>query len=285
MLAAATGSTLVGGVPMLAVGLYRDGMDPQSLLFWRYWIALAVLWPLAVATSPSLGEDWRRAGRFLFLNGLTLGVIQTFTYFRAVETIPSSIVVTIFFTYPIMTLALEALVARRKPGLGAVLAVGLVFAGALLAGWPKLSLSASEPVGLVCALLTPIGFAVYILVAYRFTRRVSPFAGAASIYSGLGLGYAIVVALTGLDLPTGWPAIASLLAIGVLGGVVQISAFAYALPRLSASGYSIIVSMELITVVLLGVLVLGEELSVLQAVGVALVAGGVVTDRLMRARG
>lgn len=283
--AAATGSTLVGGVPMLAVGLYRDGMDAQSLLFWRYWIALAVLWPLAFWTSPSLGEDWRRAGRYLFLNGVTLGVLQTFTYFRAVETMPSSIVVTIFFTYPIMTLALEALLTRSRPGLGSILAVGLVFAGALLAGWPKLSFEASEPVGLICAILTPIGFSAYILVAYRFTRQVSPLAGAAAIYSGLGVGYALVVALTGLELPRGWQGIGSLLLIGIVGGVLQISAFAYALPRLSASGYSIIVSMELITVVVLGVLVLGETLTPVQAAGVVLVAVGIVTDRIMRARG
>jgi drug/metabolite transporter (DMT)-like permease len=282
VLAAATGSTLVGGVPMLAVGLYRDGMDAQSLLFWRYWIALSVLWPLAVWTSPSLGEDWRRAGRFLFLNGITLGVLQTYTYFRAVETIPSSIVVTIFFTYPIMTLAIEAVILRRRPGIGSVAAVGLVFAGALMAGWPNLSFEASEPIGLLCATATPIGFAVYILVAWRCTRDVSPFAAAAAIYSGLGCGYAVVVAMTGLALPTGWHGVGALLLIGIVGGVVQISAFAYALPRLSASGYSIIVSLELITVVVLGVLVLGETLTPVQGAGVVLVAIGIVTDRLLR---
>lgn len=284
MLAAATGSTLVGGVPMLAVSLYREGMDPQSLLFWRYWIALAVLWPLAAWTSPSLGEDWRKAGRFLFLNGVTLGVLQTWTYFRAVATMPSSIVVTIFFTYPIITLAIEAALSGKRPAGGSIAAVALVFAGAVLAGWPKLSFAASEPVGLLCAIATPIGFAAYILIAWRFTRHVSPFAGAAAIYSGLACGYAAVVALTGLDLPQSWQGMVSLLLIGIVGGVVPISAFAYALPRLSASGYSIIVSLELVTVVVLGVLVLGEPLSGLQAAGVLLVAVGIVTDRIVRAR-
>ena len=76
----------------------------------------------------------------------------------------------------------------------------------------------------------------------------------------------------------------SALAIGIVGGVIQISSFAYALPRLSAGGYSIIVSMELVTVVLLGVTVLGETLSVPQAIGIALVAIGIVTDRLARSR-
>jgi drug/metabolite transporter (DMT)-like permease len=282
VLAAATGSTLVGTVPMLAIGLYQDGMSVPSLLFWRYIIALAFLWPLAAMTSPSLGEDWRKAGRALFLNGMTLGVAQTFTYFRGVETLPSSIVVTIFFTYPMITLAVDLLIFKRRPGIGSVLAVAMIFLGALLAGWPNLSLEKSEPIGLACAIATPILFSAYIAIAYRYTRHASPFASAASIYSGLFAGYVVAVAFTGLSLPTGWPAIGSLLLIGIVGGVIQISAFSYALPRLSASGYSIIVSLELVTVVVLGVLILGEQLSAVQMAGVALVATGVITDRIMR---
>ena len=121
-------------------------------------------------------------------------------------------------------------------------------------------------------------------MAYRFTRQGSPFAGAAAIYLGLGTGYAIVTLFTGMHLPshtTGWLALA---AIAFVGGVIQISSFAYALPRLSASGYSIIVSLELVSVVLLGVTVLGEKLSPIQIVGIVLVVAGIVTDRLLRAR-
>lgn len=282
VLAAATGSTLVGTVPMLALGLYQDGMSVTSLLFWRYLIALVFLWPLAAMTSPSLGEDWRKAGRALYINGVTLGVAQTFTYFRGIETLPSSIVVTIFFTYPMITLALDLIVFKQRPGIGSLIAVAMIFTGAMLAGWPNLSLERSEPIGLACAIATPLLFSAYIAIAYRYTRQASPFASAASIYSGLFTGYLVATAFTGLSLPTGWPGIWSLLLIGIVGGVVQISAFSYALPRLSASGYSIIVSLELVTVVTLGVLVLGEPLSAIQLVGVGLVATGVITDRLMR---
>jgi drug/metabolite transporter (DMT)-like permease len=282
VLAAATGSTLVGTVPMLALGLYQEGMSVTSLLFWRYLIALVFLWPLAAMTSPSLGEDWRKAGMALFINGVTLGVAQTFTYFRGIETLPSSIVVTIFFTYPMITLALDLIVFKRRPGIGSLIAVAMIFTGAMLAGWPNLSLEKSEPIGLACAIATPLLFSAYIAIAYRYTRHASPFASAASIYSGLFTGYLVAVAFGGLSFPSGWSGIGSLLLIGIVGGVVQISAFSFALPRLSASGYSIIVSLELVTVVSLGVLVLGEPLSAVQLLGVALVAAGVITDRLMR---
>lgn len=282
--AAMIGSTLVGSVPMFATGLYQGGMGAASMLFWRYWIAMALLVPLAIWTSPSVRDDWRRAGRALFLNAITLGAVQTFTYFKALETLPSSIVVTIFFTYPILTLALDHFVFRLPVGIGSLLAVGLVFFGALLTGWPSLSLAATDPVGIACAIATPIVFAAYMAVSYRFTRQTSPFMGAACIYGGLACTYAAVALAIGLKMPASTQGWLAMLWIGTFGGLVQISAFAYALPRLSSSGYSIVVSMELVTVVILGVLVLDEHLSLIQFAGVLLVVLGIIADRILRAR-
>lgn len=284
VVAALIGSTLVGSVPMFATGLYKEGMGAASLLFWRYWIAMLLLAPLALWTSPSVREDWKRAGRALFLNAITLGAIQTFTYFRAVETLPSSIVVTIFFTYPILTLAFDRFIFRLPIAIGSLFAVGLVFVGALLTGWPSLSFTSGDPVGIACAVATPIVFSAYMAVSYRFTRQTSSFMGAASIYGGLACAYTMVALFIGLKSPQSLNGWLSMFWIGTFGGLVQISAFAYALPRLSSSGYSILVSMELVTVVMLGVLVLGEHLSIIQMAGVALVVVGIITDRILRSR-
>jgi drug/metabolite transporter (DMT)-like permease len=85
-------------------------------------------------------------------------------------------------------------------------------------------------------------------------------------------------------LPTSLGQWQSLVTIALVGGVIQIASLAYALPRLSAGRYSIVVSLELVTVVTLGVLVLGERLTPVQFAGVGLVAAGIVADRLIRAR-
>lgn len=75
----------------------------------------------------------------------------------------------------------------------------------------------------------------------------------------------------------------SIIVIALVGGVISVASFAYALPRLSAGRYSIIVSLELVTVVLIGVAVIGERLAPVQFVGVGLVCVGIVADRLIRA--
>lgn len=284
VLAAALGSSLVGTVPYFALGLYKGGMDVASVLLFRYWLALVVLIPLAWATSPSLRDDWRLAGRGLWLNGLILGVAQTYTYFRAVQSIPSSIVITVFFAYPMVTLVLDRLLFGRPIHPASVFAVLVIALGAFLTGWPNLKEVTGDVVGVICVIATPLIYSIYIAIAYRFTRQASPFAGAASIYLGLGCGYLLITAVFGLKLPTMPGDWVSLFIIAIVGGVIQISSFAYALPRLSASGYSIIVSLELVTVVLIGVLALGEQLSAAQLAGIAMVAVGIVADRLLRAR-
>jgi drug/metabolite transporter (DMT)-like permease len=281
--AAALGAALVGTVPYFAIGLYKSGMDVASLLVLRYWLALAVLVPIAWWASADLRTEWAMGGRILFLNGLTLGMAQTFTYFRAVQTLPSSVVVTVFFAYPIITLALDRYLFAIRVRSSSVAAVGLIFVGALLVGWPSLGFGDADAIGIVCALATPLIYAAYIAIAYRFTRVGSPFATASFLYLGLGCAYALVVAIFGMRLPAGIGEWQSIIVIALVGGVISVASFAYALPRLSAGRFSIIVSLELVTVVLIGVAVIGERLAPVQFIGVGLVCVGIVGDRLIRA--
>jgi drug/metabolite transporter (DMT)-like permease len=281
---AALGSSLVGSVPYFAIGLYHGGMDVASVLLGRYAIALMILIPLAIWTSPGLRAEWNAAGRGLFLNGLTLGVAQTYTYFRAVESFPSSVVITVFFVYPMIMLAVDRYLFSITPRWSSIAAVGLIFTGAMLAGWPSLSIGEVDPVGILCLLATPFVYSAYVAIAYRYTRQATPFVGASAIYLGIGLGYVIVAMFHGLILPVDAQAWQSLLAIAIVGGVIPVVSFAYALPRLSGARYSIIVSLELVTVVTIGVLLLGEKLSAIQFAGIALVGVGIIADRLVRAK-
>jgi drug/metabolite transporter (DMT)-like permease len=101
----------------------------------------------------------------------------------------------------------------------------------------------------------------------------------------MGCGYAALAGLLGIRLPANFGEWQVLVTIALVGGVIQIAALAYALPRLSAGRYSIVVSLELVTVVLIGVLLLGERLTPVQFGGIGLVAVGILADRLMRASG
>ena len=280
---AAFGSICVGTVPFLVRSLLTSGFDTVSLLFWRYAVALLVLVPAALWSLR--GErTLRDPAAMLGIYGCGVwGAMQAYAYYAAVETVATSVVGTIFFAYPIFTLLLDRFVLRVDVPRSTAVAVITIFIGVILTGLPQLRSDRLAVHGLMLAAAAPVLYALYITFSYALTRRLATFVAAALIYLGQLTAYAMAAALTGLK----WPASPTqgllLLAIGTLGGAVQIACFSYALPRLSASGYAVVVSLELVTVVMIGAVALGESLTVVSVIGIALVLTGVVLDRLMRA--
>jgi inner membrane transporter RhtA len=70
-----------------------------------------------------------------------------------------------------------------------------------------------------------------------------------------------------------------LFAIASIGSAIPMFIMAYSLPRLGAAGFGVMSSFELVTVVFFGVLLLGEELSSTQWIGVACVLAGMMIYR------
>jgi drug/metabolite transporter (DMT)-like permease len=54
------------------------------------------------------------------------------------------------------------------------------------------------------------------------------------------------------------------------------SLFAFAVPRLGASGFAILANAELVTVVLIGILVLGEAVTAARSAGALLIITGIL---------
>lgn len=280
-IAAAVGSVCVGFVPFFAVGLQQAGMDTVSLLLWRYIIALAILIPLALMCHR-LADEWQRGGRWLVLNSLIAGTFQVYCYFKAIETLPTSVVITIFYCYPILTLVLDRVLFGMQISVVTMVAVGKIVTGVVLTSLPGLAGATLDPRGLTFAAMSAIVYAVYIAAAYPFTRKVAPIASAVFIYSSFAIAFGIATLFTGFAMPSHPELWLNLLFIGTLGGALQILSFAYALPRLASSGYAMIVCLEVVTVVLAGVLLLGESLIPIQWLGIFLVLGGIVVTRARR---
>lgn len=278
---AAIGSISVGFVPMFISGLQKAGMSTISTLVWRYLVALAILIPLALWRHRLL-DEWRKGGKWLFLNGLTLGVVQVYCYFKAIETLPTSVVVTLFYCYPVLTLVLDRVLFGLTFGAAKLAGVLIIIVGVALTSWPGFFSATLDARGLLYVACTAVGYALYIAAAYPITKVVAPLASAVFIYGAYALAFGCAAFITGFDLPTSPGLWLNVLFIGTLGGALQILSFSYALPRLASSGYAIIVCLEVVTVVLAGVLLLQERLEVVQWVGVLLVIGGIFLARASR---
>jgi drug/metabolite transporter (DMT)-like permease len=281
-LAAIAGSGLVGVMPLAARQLYVDGLSPPSMLFWRYAIAILALGTAATVTGLKLSQAWRDGAWRVVLLGATLGAGQTLCFWESIKTLETSVAVLLFYTYPALTVALDRLVLKQRVRPLALSCIGAILLGAALITGPGLHGGHLDPRGLAWALPAPLLYAVYLAINARLLRRHKPLIGATGLYIGMAATFGLMAAWLGLNVPTTAASWALLLFVGLGPGAVTMTLFTYSVPRLGASSFAILANTELVVVVSLGVLVLGEALTAWRAIGGALIVAGIVTHALAR---
>ena len=282
VIAAVTGSVMVGFMPIMARHLYADGLDAPSMLFWRYTIALPVLLIAAMATRLDLIRAWRGGAWKIALVGATLGVGQTICFWESIRFIDTGLADLLFYTYPGLTLLLDRLLFGRTIRAKAVLCVAIILLGAALITVPGLRGGSIDLRGLLWAIPSPLIYVFYLAANSVLLRGQKPLTGALCLYSGMALAFAAACAVGGLDVPANadtW----ALMVLAALGpGALTITLFSYSVPRLGPSSYAIIANMELVTVVTVGVTLLGEKMTAERAMGGALIVAGIVGYGLLR---
>jgi drug/metabolite transporter (DMT)-like permease len=280
--AAIAGSTIVGVMPLIARHLYADGLGAPSMLFWRYSLALVALAIAAKIVRIDLRQAWRQGAWRIVVIGATLGVAQTLCFWQSLKTLDTSIAVLLFYTYPAVTLALDRVVFKQKVRPRALWCIAAILGGAALITAPGLRGGMIDLHGLYWALPSPLVYAVYLAINARLLHRHPPLVGAAGLFAGMLLSLALAVCVVGLDVPassTGW---LLLLFIALGPGALTMTLFSYSVPRLGAGSFAILANVELVTVVLIGTLVLGEAVTPGRVIGGALIVAGILTHALSR---
>jgi drug/metabolite transporter (DMT)-like permease len=275
-LAAAGTSVMFGFVPLAARGLYADGLSTWSLLCWRYLLALAIIFAGIRIAGLRLGAALRRGAWRIALIGVSLGAAQTLCYFQSLRRLDTGIAVLLFYTFPVVTLALERFVFKQRVAPAALLCVIVILSGAAMIAGPGLHNGTIDPRGLAWAVPGPIIYAFYLAANARLLAHHPPLIGAGFLYGGLAAAYLGAALWLGASLPKsslGWLSLA-FLALGP-GAVAAVSQ-SYSMPRLGPATYAIIANCELITVVVVGAAVLGEKLTGTRAVGGGLILAGIL---------
>jgi inner membrane transporter RhtA len=242
---------------------------------------LGVAW-LRIASAGLIFAAWRRPWRALRASGsdvrrlvvsfgVVLAVMNT-CFYVAIDRLPLGTVAAIEFL-PVIVLA--ALGARSAPNL---VALALAVAGVYALVDVRLE---GEPVGVAFAFANAGLFAAYIVLAHRLAR-----AGAFSRIDGLGA--AMLVALVVVTPIGGWSAARALvdpvalaagIGVGVASSVVPYVFDQLAMARLSRAGYSLMVALLPATATVIGVIVLAQVPTRVEALGVALVVAAVSVHR------
>jgi drug/metabolite transporter (DMT)-like permease len=268
-------ATCFGSLAILAKYAYAAGLGAEQALAFRF--ALAALGMIAL--SYLLGHNLLRTDRtrfvVLFAMGFAGYCAQSLTYFVALRTLPASLVVLIAYIYPSLVVAAGWLFLRRAVSARHLVALAASFIGLVLlvGGGARFELSWA----LVLAVASPVIYTAYILVGERVMDSGPALPASAVIISGAALAFCLLAAFNhqlALPLtPSGW---AVAIALAVFPTMLAISLFLAGLPRVGAARAALLSTWEPVVTVGLAVILLGDRMSPIQALGGILVLSAVV---------
>jgi drug/metabolite transporter (DMT)-like permease len=293
-----------GSGGLFARPAYAAGVDWLTVGCWRFGIAFALSW-VVVALRPSTLTALRAMSRRTVLVSLALGamlILQSGTYYAALETVPVSLAGLITAIYPPVVAVLALRFGRPLDGRRAWFALALTVVGMVFAVG-GIATDVMPPVtGLLLAISAPCFYAFWIVLAARHSgetrERTGTQAGTAAdgtdalatgalLLTGSALIYWALALGTGhpvlpADIPTAaWP---GMLGVALVAGFLAPQAFYAGNKRVGAAQAALISTVEPLWTILAAGVVLGEVLSATQWMGAVLILTGVVLSQT-RGRG
>ena len=259
--------------PLFAKPLYKAGLTPDNVLFYRYLFALAGL-VLMVKLNGSPFRIKREELPWLLLNGVMMFLSSLFL-FLSYKVMDVGIASTLLFVYPVMIAVIMTLGFREKMSLVALASIVIALSGvAALCTGDNVSWR-----GIIYVILSALAYAVYIVCV-----KVSPLKNMSSDTLTM---YCLAVGTVGFivrqDFGCSIPAIpptvlawtcAVLLAL--LPTMVSLYTTALAIRFVGATATGILGALEPLTGVAVGVMVFGEELTIRLGTGIVLILIGVL---------
>ncbi len=294
-LGALAGAAYGTGPLFFKAWVFPAGVGWIAMLMWRFMFATVVSWAW-LAFQPraraALRDLDRRTVARLLLTGAFF-IVNASVYYAAIERIDISLVALLMSIYPALVAVLSLRLGYKFQGRLAWGSLGIVLLGTVLTvGGVN---SSTDQTGIVLALLSPIAYAVYIvLTAWMAGERpgqtadmrsrgkgaeVPPAVAGAVMMTGTWIATIVLALVTRTpalppDVPT--TAWAGLAGIGIFAAAIAIQAFYASAARIGAAQASLMATVEPVVVIILGITFLNEAFSPIRALGALVVLTGVV---------
>ena len=255
--------------PLFAVPLMKEGVSIESILFFRYIIAVLLLGTFLLLRKHSFRVSWKQAGVLIIL-GL-LYMTSSLTLFESYKYIASGLATTIVFLYPVLV-AIIMVFLRVVPSWPVWLSIGLTFMGVVIMTQSDSSQTVN-PIGLLLSFASALVYALFIVIINR-SKVISNISNSLLTFYALGVGTLvfwgkIVLSDTGVTTGlTGYTAWLNLLGLAVLPTIVSTATLAIATRNIGATKASVLGVFEPVTAILVGTLVFGEALTTNIVVGI-----------------
>lgn len=287
----AVAAATYGMNPLFTLPLYKEGMDPDSVLFFRYLFAIPILGIMLKVRGRNFKLKQKEVLLLIILGWLV--AISSLTLFQSYNYMEAGIASTILFVYPILVALIMAVIFKEKITLQTILCILLALSGIglLYKGGDGATLSLIG-VGLVMG--SALSYAIYIVGVNRpvlkdvATLKVTFYV----LLFGLSLFLVRVDFGQSLHIVDKWYLWGNLLALALFPTAISFLCTTQAIQDIGSTPTAILGALEPVTAVFFGVTIFGESLTLRLTCGIILIilavtliiAGGNITTHLVRFR-
>lgn len=277
--------------PLFALPLYKAGMDPDSVLFFRYLFAIPLLSIMIKARGRTF-KIQRKETFPLIIMGL-LVALSSLTLFLSYNYMAAGIASTLLFIYPIMVALIMAMVFKEKLALQTIVCMLLALGGIGLL-YKSEDGSTLSLIGTLLVFASSLSYAIYI-VGINQTSLKNVATLKVTFYVllfGLSLFVARLLYSGVLNTPDQWYLWGNLLALAVFPTAISFLCTTGAIQYIGSTPTAILGALEPVTAIFFGIAVFGESLTVRESIGLVMIivavtlviAGGNITGQLVRFR-
>ena len=268
---AAIAAASYGTNPIFAIPLYHEGISVSSVLFMRYAMAVAIMFVFTMIKSPkSLVIKPKYVGLLAFMG--ILMVLSSIALFESYKYLSAGIASTLLFFYPVMVAIIMAIFYKERLTKKSWACLVTAFLGVVI-------LSKNDDggfislLGLTLVMLSSLSYAIYLVYINRGPmKKINT--STITFYVILG-GFLVMIPYClldgGLMLPKTTPAWINAIGLGFFPTVISLIFTSRAIALIGSTETAIFGALEPLTAVILGILILGETLTITPAIGMILI--------------
>ena len=257
--------------PLFAIPLMAQGAAIESILFFRYAIAVLVLGCYLLIRRGFVKLSMQQVG-VLFALGV-LYTMSSLLLFESYQYIASGLATTLVFLYPVIV-ALIMVFLGVVPSWPVWLAIAATFGGVIMMTQGEAG-HTIDPLGVILSIGSAISYSLFIVIINR-NRKIADISNTLLTFATLCVGaiiFPVKMLLSDVTMMNGIEGVGSwfnLLGLAILPTIVSTATLALATRNIGATKASVLGVFEPITAMLVGTLMFGEPLTVSIIVGISI---------------
>lgn len=264
------GSAFYGLNPLFTLPLYQKGMEPSSVLFYRYFFAIILLAMLLKSRGMSFKLK-KNEVLPLFAMGILFS-LSSYTLYLSYNYMDAGVASTILFLYPIMVAVINMLVFHERMGTLTALSIALAFYGISML-YDTASGQPMSMTGLLLVVASALSYAIYLVAINRSTFKTMPTEKLTfySIFFGISVYLVSLHGLADLQPLADLSAWTNAISLALFPTVISLVFISYSIHYIGSTPTSILGALEPVTALVCGVLIFGEVLTPKNITGIMFV--------------